>query len=52
MTDPTFAHHFERLNAPQMHADRAADRIYSWSLIVGLAVAALCIGLALTMGVE
>ena len=52
MTDPSFAHHFERLNAPQMRADRAADRIYSWSLIAGLAFAALCIGLALTMGVQ
>lgn len=52
MTDRPFAHHFERLNARQMRADRAADRIYSWSLIAGLAFAALCIGLALTMGVE
>lgn len=52
MTDRPFAQHFERLNARQMRADRSADRIYSWSLIAGLAFAALCIGVALTMGVE
>lgn len=48
MTERDFDRLFERLNADQMQADRAADRIYSWSLIAGLALAALCV--ALTMG--
>lgn len=52
MSDPNFTHHFERLNAPQIRADRTADRIYTWSLIAGLALAALCIWVALSMGVE
>lgn len=52
MTDRDFDRLFERFNADQMQADRAADRIYSWSLIAGLAFAALCIGVALTMGVQ
>ncbi len=52
MPGRSLSHHFERLNAPQIRADRATDRIYSWSLIAGLAFAALCIGAALTMGVE
>ena len=52
MTDPNFDRLFTELNARQMRADRATDRIYSWSLIAGLVFAALCIGLALTMGVE
>jgi hypothetical protein len=52
MTEPNFDRLFERFNADQMQADRAADRIYSWSLIAGLALAALCVCAALTMGVQ
>ena len=52
MTPSNFDRLFTELNARQIRADRAADRIYNWSLIAGLAFAALCIGLALTMGVE
>jgi hypothetical protein len=52
MTDTPFNRLFERFNAPQIRADRAADRIYGWSLIAGLAFAALCIAVVLTMGVE
>ena len=52
MTEPNFDRLFTELNARQMRADRAADRIYSWSMIVGLALAALCIGVALSLGVE
>ena len=52
MTKPNFDRLFADFNARQMRADRAADRIYSWSLIVGLALAALCIGVALSLGVQ
>jgi hypothetical protein len=52
MTERDFDRLFERLNAEQMQADRAADRIYSWSMIAGLALAALCIGFALSAGVQ
>ena len=52
MTNNNFARVFEQFNAPQIRADRAADRVYCWSLIVGLVLAALCIGVALSMGVE
>ena len=52
MTPPNFDRLFTEFNARQPRADRAADQIYSWSLIAGLVFAALCIGLALTMGVE
>ena len=52
MTKPNFDRLFTEFNARQMRADRAADRIYSWSLIAGLAFAALCIGVARSLGVE
>ena len=52
MTDCPFAHHFERLNARQMRADRAADQIYSWSLIAGLAFAGFCVAVVLSLGVQ
>ena len=52
MTDRNFDRIFTELNAAQMQADRAVERAYAWSLIAGLAFAALCIGVALTMGVE
>jgi hypothetical protein len=52
MTDPDFPRLFERLNAEQMQADRDLDRAYTLALIAGLALAALCIAVALTMGVE
>ena len=52
MTPPNFDRLFTEFNARQMRADRATDRIYSWSLIAGLVFVALCIGLALAMGVE
>lgn len=52
MTPPNFDRLFTELNARQMRADRAADRIYSWSLIVGLVFSAVCICSALSMGVQ
>ena len=52
MTERDFDRLFAEFNAAQMRADRTSDRIYSWALIAGLALAALCIGVALTMGVE
>lgn len=52
MIEPNFDQLFERFNATQMRADRATDRVYSWSLIAGLAFAAVCVAVALTMGVR
>lgn len=52
MADHNFTRVFEQFNARQMRADRAADRIYGWSLIAGLVFAALCMAVALSLGVE
>ena len=52
MTERDFDRLFTKFNAEQMQADRAADRVFSWSLIAGLALAALCIGIALSVGVQ
>jgi hypothetical protein len=52
VTEPNFDRLFTEFNARQMRADRVADRIYSWSLIAALALAALCIGVVLSMGVQ
>ena len=52
MTEPNFDRLFERFNADQMQADREAERAYTWSMIAALAFAALCVGVALSMGVQ
>ena len=52
MTPPNFDRLFTEFNARQMRADRAADRINSWSLIAGLAFAALCMAVVLSLGVQ
>lgn len=52
MTPPNFDRLFTEFNARQMRADRAADRIYSWSLIAGLAFAGFCVAVVLSLGVQ
>jgi hypothetical protein len=52
MNSQNYQRLFERFNADQMQADRAVDRIYTWSLIAGLAFAGLCIAAALSLGVQ
>jgi hypothetical protein len=52
MTDRNFDRIFTEFNARQMRADRAADRIYSWSLIAGLVFASFCLAVVLSMGVQ
>ena len=52
MTERDFDRLFTEFNARQMRADRAADRIYSWSLIVGLIFAGFCVAVVLSWGVQ
>lgn len=52
MTEPNFDRLFERLNSDQMQADRATDRIYSWSLIAGIVFASFCVAVVLSLGVQ
>lgn len=52
MTPPNFDRLFADFNARQMRADRATDRIYSWSLIVGLIFAGFCVTVVLSWGVQ
>lgn len=52
MTKRNFDTVFEQFNAAQMRADRVAERVYTWSMIAALAFAALCVGVALSVGVE
>lgn len=52
MTEPDFNRMFERFNAAQMRADRATDRVYSWAMIAGLFLSAVCIAVVLSDGVQ
>lgn len=49
MTNRDFDRLFAELNARQMRADRAVDRVFSVALIVALALSAVCIGVTLAM---
>lgn len=50
MTDRNFTHILTELNAAQMRADRAAERVYLCAMVLGLLLAAVCIGAALSLG--
>lgn len=52
MTEPNFDRLFAQFNARQMRADRATDRIYSWSLIAGIVFASFCVAVVLSLGVQ
>lgn len=52
MTEPNFDRLFTEFNARQMRADRATDRIYSWSLIAGIVFASFCVAVVLSWGVQ
>lgn len=52
MTPSPFTRLFTDLNAAQIRADRSADRIYTCAMIAGLLFAAVCVGVALSLGVE
>lgn len=50
MTNRNFTDIFTELNAAQMRADRAAERVYLCVTVLGLLLAAVCIGAAISLG--
>lgn len=51
MTKNNFARVFEQFNAPQIRADRSADRAFNRALIARLTFAAVSVALAFSFGV-